>query len=128
MGRDSRTLKSGKTNGEILGDAINLVNTIAKRTSNNKTRLVIWGDMVCYFSYCWHYENVWCSCNLLVAVVVVLVVVCGDGGGCDGGCAGGGCDGGGGRVGLGRVGVSKKYGPYSEEGAIMRAANAGVLR
>lgn len=46
MGRDSRTLASGLTNGEILGRAINQVNTIVKEASDGASRLVIWADMV----------------------------------------------------------------------------------
>ena len=46
MGRDSRTLDSKLTNGQILGAAINKVNTIVQTKSMNKTKLVIWADMV----------------------------------------------------------------------------------
>ena len=49
MGRDSRTLASNLTNGEILGDAINAVNKIVKeapRPDGGQTKLAIWADLV----------------------------------------------------------------------------------
>jgi hypothetical protein len=46
MGRDSRTLGSNLTNGEILGQTINRVNTLLQHHSKNQTKMVIWADMV----------------------------------------------------------------------------------
>ena len=52
MGRDSRTLASGRTNGEILARAINRVGDIVRKASEKKnkghatTQFVIWADMV----------------------------------------------------------------------------------
>ena len=46
MGRDSRTLASGLTNGEIVAKAITfLSNTIQKRSSD-ATTMVLWADML----------------------------------------------------------------------------------
>jgi hypothetical protein len=46
MGRDSRTLGSGLTNGQILGQTINRINSMLQHKSKNRTKMVIWADMV----------------------------------------------------------------------------------